>query len=104
MDFVSPQGGVVPLDERSMKPIYVDKSARKLLARSSEFMYRLNHTLAPSSIDPTRYEKQFIIRVDIGTMWDFRIIRNLKILVKLFTAKVVSFQRFVMAWRLHYLW
>lgn len=30
MDFVSPQGSVVPLDERSMKPIYVDKSARKL--------------------------------------------------------------------------
>ncbi|MFX9420523.1 type 1 glutamine amidotransferase domain-containing protein, partial [Acinetobacter baumannii] len=46
MDFVSPQGGVVPLDERSMKPIYVDKSARKLLA-DRQFMYRLNHTLAP---------------------------------------------------------
>ncbi|QZD33733.1 Intracellular protease [Acinetobacter lwoffii] len=32
MDFVSPNGGVVPLDERSLKWIYMDKEARAHLA------------------------------------------------------------------------
>ncbi|MFV5585157.1 type 1 glutamine amidotransferase domain-containing protein [Acinetobacter oleivorans] len=76
MDFVSPQGGVVPLDERSMKPIYVDKSARKLLA-DRQFMYRLNHTLAPSSIDPKRY-KAIYYTGGHGTMWDFPDNKELK--------------------------
>uniref|UniRef100_A0AAR5QG36 DJ-1/PfpI domain-containing protein n=1 Tax=Dendroctonus ponderosae TaxID=77166 RepID=A0AAR5QG36_DENPD len=41
MDFVSPKGGFVPLDERSQKWIYMDKEARDHLADKS-FMSRLS--------------------------------------------------------------
>lgn len=46
MDFVSPLGGQVPLDERSLKSIYLDKSARQHLADPA-FMQKLKTTLAP---------------------------------------------------------
>ncbi len=49
MDFVSPQGGAVPLDERSLKSIYLDKSAKAHLA-DPQFMQRLQTTLAPSAL------------------------------------------------------
>ncbi len=69
MDFVSPQGGAVPLDERSLKPIYLDKSAKAHLA-DPKFMQRLNTTLAPKAIDPSRY-KAIYYTGGHGTMWDF---------------------------------
>ncbi|ENX41437.1 type 1 glutamine amidotransferase domain-containing protein [Acinetobacter sp. NIPH 2100] len=69
MDFVSPQGGAVPLDERSLKPIYMDKSAKAHLA-DPKFMQRLNHTLAPNAIDPSQY-KAIYYTGGHGTMWDF---------------------------------
>lgn len=69
MDFVSPQGGAVPLDERSLKPIYLDKSAKAHLA-DPKFMQRLNNTLAPNAIDPSRY-KAIYYTGGHGTMWDF---------------------------------
>ncbi|NNP75651.1 thiamine biosynthesis protein ThiJ [Acinetobacter sp. Ac_3412] len=69
MDFVSPQGGAVPLDERSLKPIYVDQSAKKHLA-DPQFMQRLSNTLAPNAIDPSRY-KAIYYTGGHGTMWDF---------------------------------
>ena len=52
MDFVSPLGGQVPLDERSLKSIYLDKSARQRLADPA-FMQKLKTTLAPNTINPT---------------------------------------------------
>jgi len=69
MDFVSPLGGQVPLDERSLKSIYVDKSARHHLADPA-FMQRLKTTLAPSAINPTQY-KAIYYTGGHGTMWDF---------------------------------
>ncbi len=69
MDFVSPRGGVVPLDERSLKPIYVDQSAKKHLA-DPQFMQRLNNTLTPNAIDPSHYKAVYYTGGH-GTMWDF---------------------------------
>jgi putative intracellular protease/amidase len=69
MDFVSPQGGSVPLDERSLKAIYLDKSAKIHLA-DPEFMQRLKTTLAPSSIEPSQYKAVYYTGGH-GTMWDF---------------------------------
>ncbi|OUY06847.1 type 1 glutamine amidotransferase domain-containing protein [Acinetobacter populi] len=69
MDFVSPQGGAVPLDERSLKPIYLDKSAKAHLA-DPQFMQRLKTTLAPSAIVPSQYKAVYYTGGH-GTMWDF---------------------------------
>ncbi|EPF6069899.1 type 1 glutamine amidotransferase domain-containing protein [Acinetobacter nosocomialis] len=69
MDFVSPLGGEVPLDERSLKSIYLDKSARQHLADPA-FMQRLKTTLAPSAINPSQY-KAIYYTGGHGTMWDF---------------------------------
>lgn len=69
MDFVSPKGGAVPLDERSLKSIYVDKSAKAHLA-DPQFMQRLRTTLAPSAVEPARY-KAIYYTGGHGTMWDF---------------------------------
>jgi putative intracellular protease/amidase len=69
MDFVSPLGGQVPLDERSLKSIYLDKSARDHLADPA-FMQRLKTTLAPSVINPSQY-KAIYYTGGHGTMWDF---------------------------------
>lgn len=69
MDFVSPLGGHVPLDERSLKSIYLDKSARDHLADPA-FIQRLKTTLAPSVINPSQY-KAIYYTGGHGTMWDF---------------------------------
>lgn len=69
MDFVSPLGGEVPLDERSLKSIYLDKSARNHLADPA-FMQRLKTTLAPNAINPSQY-KAIYYTGGHGTMWDF---------------------------------
>ncbi|MCY6411065.1 type 1 glutamine amidotransferase domain-containing protein [Acinetobacter sp. VNH17] len=76
MDFVSPQGGAVPLDERSLKSIYLDKSAKAHLA-DPKFMYRLKTTLAPSAIDPSNYKAVYYTGGH-GTMWDFPNNKELK--------------------------
>jgi len=69
MDFVSSLGGQVPLDERSLKSIYLDKSARDHLADPA-FMQRLKTTLAPNMINPSQY-KAIYYTGGHGTMWDF---------------------------------
>lgn len=69
MDFVSPLGGEVPLDERSLKSTYLDKSARDHLANPA-FMQRLKTTLSPSAINPSDY-KAIYYTGGHGTMWDF---------------------------------
>ncbi|WP_130802811.1 type 1 glutamine amidotransferase domain-containing protein [Acinetobacter ihumii] len=69
IDFVSPNGGSVPLDERSLKPIYLDKSAKAHLA-DAQFMQRLKTTFAPNAIDPSKY-KAIYYTGGHGTMWDF---------------------------------
>lgn len=69
MDFVSPQGGTVPLDERSLKSIYMDASAKAHLA-DPNFVQRLNTTLAPNAIDSAHYQAVYYTGGH-GTMWDF---------------------------------
>lgn len=69
IDFVSPLGGEVPLDERSLKSLYLDQSTRNHLADPA-FMQRLKTTLAPSVIHPSQY-KAIYYTGGHGTMWDF---------------------------------
>ncbi|KHN67354.1 thiamine biosynthesis protein ThiJ [Acinetobacter calcoaceticus] len=69
MDFVSPLGGEVPLDERSLKSIYLDKSARNHLVDPA-FIQLLKNTLSPSAINPSQY-KAIYYTGGHGTMWDF---------------------------------
>ncbi|WP_111859360.1 type 1 glutamine amidotransferase domain-containing protein [Acinetobacter sp. CFCC 10889] len=69
MDFVSPNGGAVPLDERSQKWIYMDKEARAHLADPA-FMSRLNSTLKPTDVKASNY-KAIYFTGGHGVMWDF---------------------------------
>ncbi|MBN3860305.1 type 1 glutamine amidotransferase domain-containing protein [Neisseriaceae bacterium PsAf] len=70
MDFVSPKGGKVPLDERSLKPLYLDEKAREHL-NDTTFMTRLETTLTPEEINPENYQIIYYTGGH-GTMWDFR--------------------------------
>lgn len=69
MDFVSPKGGAVPLDERSQKWIYMDKEARAHLADPA-FMSRLNSTLKPTDVKASNY-KAIYFTGGHGVIWDF---------------------------------
>lgn len=70
MDFVSPRGGRVPLDERSLGWLYTDARAREL-RKDRDFNARLNATLSPDEVDPSQYLAVFYTGGH-GTMWDFR--------------------------------
>ena len=76
MDFVSPQGGEVPIDQRSLKSFYLDESARAHLADPA-FMARLKTTLPASAVDPANY-KAIYFTGGHGTLWDFPDDENLK--------------------------
>ncbi|AKP67454.1 type 1 glutamine amidotransferase domain-containing protein [Companilactobacillus ginsenosidimutans] len=68
VDYVSPNGGFVPLDPRGMK--YVDESIMKMY-ESNDFQQRaLIHSMKPSEVDPDDY---FVIYYTggHGVMWDF---------------------------------
>lgn len=69
MDFVSPEGGAVPLDERSLESLYMDEAARAHLADPA-FMMRLKTTLRPDAVDPAQY-KAIYFTGGHGTLWDF---------------------------------
>lgn len=70
MDFVSPKGGKVPLDERSLGWLYSDDNAKALL-ESSEFTFKLDNTLAAADVNADGYDVIFYTGGH-GTMWDFR--------------------------------
>lgn len=76
MDFVSPEGGEVPIDERSLGFLYLDDSARAHLA-NPEFMKRLKTTLPAATVDPANYQAIYFAGGH-GTMWDFRDNADLK--------------------------
>lgn len=76
MDFVSPEGGEVPLDDRSLKSLYMDDSARAHLADPA-FMTRLKTTLAPNAVEPANYRAIYFAGGH-GTMWDFPNNKTLK--------------------------
>lgn len=68
VDFVSPKGGFVPLDPRSMK--YTDESIMQIY-ESQDFIDRgLKNTLRPDQIDPNDYAAIYYTGGH-GVMWDF---------------------------------
>lgn len=68
--FTSPKGGKVPLDERSLGWLYMDRSAKAQL-ESEAFMERLNHTLPIDDIDASQFDAIYFTGGH-GVMWDFR--------------------------------
>ncbi|UMR29765.1 type 1 glutamine amidotransferase domain-containing protein [Massilia sp. MB5] len=76
VDFVSPEGGVTPLDERSLGWLYVDSAAKEHL-NDPAFMAALQSTKAAAEIDPAAYQAIFYAGGH-GTMWDFRGNKELK--------------------------
>lgn len=70
VDYVSPRGGYVPLDPRSMKRAYVD-AASFALYRSADFQERaLAHSLNPDEVDAGAYAALYYTGGH-GVMWDF---------------------------------
>lgn len=69
MDIVSPQGGKVPVDERSLGRIVLDKATKKR-NEDPKFMSLLDHTTSISEIDWKNYEVIYFAGGH-GAMWDF---------------------------------
>ncbi|MFZ4822995.1 type 1 glutamine amidotransferase domain-containing protein [Pseudomonas putida] len=67
--FASPKGGAVPLDERSLGWLYMDKAAREHL-QSPAFRTRLQNTLPIADIDPPQFGVIYFTGGH-GVMWDF---------------------------------
>lgn len=76
MDFVSPRGGHVPLDERSLGWLYSDKNSKALLAEPY-FTDQLGNSKAAAEVNPEDYDVIFFTGGH-GTMWDFRDNADLK--------------------------
>lgn len=68
--FTSPKGGKVPLDERSLGWLYMDRHAKELL-ETDTFMARLDNTLPIEDIDPSQFDAIYFTGGH-GVMWDFR--------------------------------
>ena len=67
--FASPKGGAVPLDERSLGWLYMDKGAREHL-QSPAFRARLQNTIPIAEVDPSRFSVIYFTGGH-GVMWDF---------------------------------
>lgn len=69
MDFVSPEGGAVPIDKTSIKKLVMDASTRTYY-NDPAFMKRLQSTMSP---DEVRWEDYVAVYYTggHGTMWDF---------------------------------
>lgn len=67
--FASPKGGAVPLDERSLGWLYMDKAAREQL-QSPAFRARLQNTLPIANVDPSQFSVIYFTGGH-GVMWDF---------------------------------
>lgn len=76
VDFVSPDGGAVPLDQRSLGWLYMDAAAKAHL-HDPGFMALLQSTKAAADVDPMAYRAIFYTGGH-GTMWDFRGSKELK--------------------------
>ncbi len=72
VDYMSPKGGYVPIDPRSLKPIYIKRSDLDLY-QSPDFQERaLAHTLKPEDINPDDYLAIYYTGGH-GVLWDFPI-------------------------------
>lgn len=68
LDYVSPNGGFVPLDPRSMK--YTDAAIMDIY-RDPDFIERaLKNTLKPADVNPAEYDAIYYTGGH-GVMWDF---------------------------------
>jgi putative intracellular protease/amidase len=74
--WVSPNGGAVPLDERSLGWLYLDASAKRHL-KSAAFQHKLAHTFAISQVDPQQFQAIYLTGGH-GVMWDFPDNRSLQ--------------------------
>lgn len=70
VDFMSPFGGKIPLDERSLRWLYMDQAAKAYL-KDPKFIQRLEDTKKPVEINPLEYRAIYFTGGH-GTMWDFR--------------------------------
>lgn len=68
VDYVSPKGGYVPLDPRSMK--YTDEAILKIYQDKHFIKQGLSETLKPKEIDPDDYSAIYYTGGH-GVMWDF---------------------------------
>lgn len=69
MDIVSPKGGKVPIDSRSLGRFTLDKATKKRY-EDSEFMSLLENTKSLSSVDSNEYDILYFAGGH-GAMWDF---------------------------------
>jgi putative intracellular protease/amidase len=70
IDYVSPLGGKVPIDPRSLKPLYVSKEVRGL-SENPDFQRRaLSETLSPAEVRPEDYEAVYYTGGH-GVVFDF---------------------------------
>ncbi|GAF37222.1 type 1 glutamine amidotransferase domain-containing protein [Lentilactobacillus farraginis] len=68
VDYVSPKGGFVPLDPRSMK--YVTAPIMSVYKQPDFIKRALTSTLQPSQVDPNDYQAIYYAGGH-GVMWDF---------------------------------
>lgn len=68
VDYVSPKGGFVPLDPRSMK--YTDAAIMRVYENSDFVQRALTQTLKPAEVDPSDYAAIYYTGGH-GVMWDF---------------------------------
>lgn len=68
VDFVSPKGGFVPLDPRSMK--YTDESIMSIYETPDFVQRALVNTLRPNQVNPEDYAAVYYTGGH-GVMWDF---------------------------------
>ncbi len=76
VDLVSPLGGKVPIDPRSLGWLYLDAAAKARL-HDPKFMALLQSSQAAADIDSAAYRAIFFTGGH-GTMWDFRSNKALK--------------------------
>lgn len=70
MDIVSPKGGKIPIDSRSLGRFVLDKATKKRY-KSPEFMALLENTKSVTDIEWIEYDVLYFAGGH-GTMWDFR--------------------------------
>lgn len=70
VDYVSPKGGEVPIDPRSLEAPNINESAKEMM-ESKDFSERaLTHSLKPSDVNPEDYVAIYYTGGH-GVMWDF---------------------------------
>lgn len=68
-DIVSPLGGKIPLEPKSLKIPYIDLSTYRRYKQKA-FMKKLNDTFKPNQVDASQYDAIFFTGGH-GVMWDF---------------------------------